>query len=152
MGLQVLRSSRRMVRMAVVCSVPAAIRASTRFLKLVNASATAVLSTSMAAAQLAEEPTALNSKRLPVKANGLVRLRSVLSMLISGISGISSFRVWRPLMAPKSVGVAFSIFSRISEICLPKKDEMMAGGASLAPKRCWLVAVMIEAFNKPLWR
>ena len=31
----------------------------------------------MAAAQLADEPAARNSKRLPVKANGEVRLRSV---------------------------------------------------------------------------
>ena len=51
----------------------------------VRASATAVLSTSMAAAGLAGEPTARNSKRLPVKAKGLVRLRSVVSMRRSGI-------------------------------------------------------------------
>src|SRR6202012_5894262 len=39
-----------------------------------------VLSTSIGDAQLAEEPTARNSNLLPVKANGLVRLRSVLSI------------------------------------------------------------------------
>ena len=43
-----------------------------------------------ALAQLADEPAARNSKRLPVKAKGEVRLRSVLSMSNSGICGMSS--------------------------------------------------------------
>ena len=43
----------------------------------------------MAEAQLADEPGARNSNLLPVKAKGEVLLRSVLSMIRSGIWGIS---------------------------------------------------------------
>ncbi len=50
------------------------------FLEFHNWSATAVFSAIIALAQLASEPTARNSKRLPVKAKGEVRLRSVLSI------------------------------------------------------------------------
>ena len=43
----------------------------------VSSSATAALSTIIASAQLSDAPTARSSKRLPVKAKGEVRLRSV---------------------------------------------------------------------------
>ena len=66
--------------MASVVSCPLAMSASTRRLKSARASATAVFRAIIALAQLASEPTARNSKRLPVKAKGEVRLRSVLSM------------------------------------------------------------------------
>ena len=72
-------------------SVSAGLRslASTFVLELGQLDApSAALSTIMAAAQLAEEPTARNSKRLPVKANGEVRLRSVLSSSSVGICEI----------------------------------------------------------------
>ena len=42
--------------------------------------------------QLAEEPTALNSNLLPVKANGEVRFLSVLSNKISGILPMPNFK------------------------------------------------------------
>ena len=128
------------------------IRLSTLFLKSTKASATAAFRAIIALAQLASEPTARNSKRLPVKANGLVRLRSVLSMSSSGISGMSSSILCLPATVNKSSLSAFSICSSSSLTCLPKKLEMMAGGASLAPRRCALVALMILAFSKPLWR
>ena len=43
-----------------------------------------------------------------------------------------------------------AILSRIDEICLPRNIEMIAGGASLAPRRWALVAVEMAAFRAPL--
>ena len=85
--------------------------------------------------KLASEPTARNSKRLPVKANGDVRLRSVLSIINSGISGISNFMPCLPATVKRSFLSAFSMCSRRSVNCLPRNEEMIAGGASLAPRR-----------------
>ncbi len=135
MGVEVLISSRIISSMADVFSSPLAISPSTRFLKFVKASATAVLSTIMAEAQLASDPTARNSKRLPVKAKGDVRLRSVLSLKISGISGMSRVTPSLPLSLKRSFLSEFSIWFNRSLNCLPTKAEMMAGGASFAPKR-----------------
>ena len=112
----------------------------------------AVFSTINAQAQLASEPTARNSKRFPVKAKGLVRLRSVLSRNSSGISGISSIIPCLPFKVKRSSLSAISIWCNKSESCFPKKEEMIAGGASLAPNRCALVALMIEALSNPLCR
>ena len=138
--------------MAHTLDAPAAMRTSTRVLKSVKASATAVLRAIIALAQLAIEPTARNSKRLPVKAKGEVRLRSVLSIISSGICGMSSFTPCLPSMAKSSSVVECSTRSSSSLTCLPRKEEMMAGGASLAPRRWAFVALMMEAFKRPLWR
>ena len=143
-------SSRTISIIADVWSSPFAIKASTRVLKSSRASATAAFNTIRDDAQFASEPTARNSKRLPVKANGEVRLRSVLSIISSGISGISSSIPFLPARAKSSSLSAFSIWSSRSVNCLPRNEEMMAGGASLAPRRCALVALMIEAFSSPL--
>ena len=152
MGLQAVMSSRRTLTMAFMRSSPWAMRASTRALKSVRASATALLRAIIAEAQLASDPTARNSKRLPVKAKGEVRLRSVLSIISSGISGMSIFRPCLPAMMKSSSLSLCSMWSRSSESCLPRKEEMMAGGASLAPRRWALVALMMEALSRPLWR
>ena len=135
---------------AEVCSSPFATSASTRAAKFVSASATAVLRTIIADAQLASEPTARNSKRLPVKANGDVRLRSVLSISSSGISGISRRMPFLPLKVKRSSLSAFSIWLMRSVSCLPRKEEMIAGGASLAPSRWSLVALITDALSNPL--
>ena len=138
--------------MAEIFGSPFSISSSTSFLNSVSCSATAVFRAIMALAQLASEPTARNSKRLPVKANGEVRLRSVLSISSSGICGMSSFI---PCLPPKAISSSVELSSMWSSTLLnwlPKKEEMMAGGASLAPRRCALVALMIEAFSNPLWR
>ena len=135
---------------ADVWSSPCSISASTRFLKIVKASAMAALSTSMEQAQLASEPTARNSKRLPVKANGLVLLRSVLSINSSGISGMSNIIPCFPCKVNKSSLSATSIWFNNSVSCVPKNDEIMAGGASFAPNRCALVALMMDALSSPL--
>ena len=39
------------------------------------------------------------------------------------------------------------MWSRMDETVFPRKDEMMAGGASLAPSRCALVALMMDALT-----
>ena len=69
---------------------PLAMRASTLSANSLSSTATAALRAMRAEEQLADDPTALYSKRLPVKANGLVRLRSVLSIISSGIWFTSS--------------------------------------------------------------
>ena len=102
----------------------------------------------MAAAQLEDEPAARNSKRLPVKANGEVRLRSVVSSRISGIRPIPSLSVVFSSAVILLLLTWRAISSRIEDNCLPRKIERMAGGASLAPKRWLLPALMIEARNK----
>ena len=129
---------------------PAAISASTRDLKLLRASATAAFKVSMALAQFASEPTARNSKRLPVKANGDVLLRSVLSMKSSGIEGRSSLKDVLPSTRKESRS-ALSTMSRSSVTFLPRNEEMIAGGASLAPRRWALEADIMLALSRPLW-
>ena len=139
-----------MSMMADGSSSPFATKASTRSLKFCRASATVVLSTIMADAQLAPEPTARNSKRFPVKANGDVRLRSVLSISNSGISGISICKPVLPLRLKMFSLSDFSICSSKSLICFPRKEEMIAGGASFPPRRWSLVALITDAFRSPL--
>ena len=105
-----------------------------------------VFKTVIGADELAEEPTARNSNLLPVKAKGEVRLRSVLSSKIWGILGIpnqSELSSFTFLLIR-----ALSTSSNTSFNWLPKKIEMIAGGASLAPKRWSLFTEAIEARNK----
>ena len=127
-------------------------RASTFCLNSVSCSATAVFSAIMALAQFASEPTARNSKRFPVNAKGEVRLRSVLSINSSGICGMSSFMPCFPPRAISSSVVLTSMWSSTLLSCVPKNEDMIAGGASLAPRRCAFVALMMEAFSSPLCR
>ena len=84
-------------------------------------------------AQLAVEPTALNSNLFPVKAKGEVLFRSVLSSSISGIlpttlslRSVFSFGDNLPLVTPSS-----SFKTLVN--CLPIKTDIMGGGASFAP-------------------
>ena len=101
-----------------------------------------------AAPQLAEAPTALNSKRLPVKAKGEVRLRSVLSRMISGILPTFNFN------SVFSSGLIFllltfcSISSRIESSCCPRNTDIITGGASSPPKRRSFPKETIQALNK----
>ena len=62
---------------------------------------------------------------------------------------MSSFMPCLPANWKSSVSL-FSKCSNTCESCEPKKLEMMAGGASLAPKRCALVALEMLAFSKAL--
>jgi len=67
---------------------PFLINLSTSALNLTNCSAMIAFKIVIGAEEFAEEPTALNSNLLPVKAKGEVRLRSVLSNKICGILGM----------------------------------------------------------------
>ena len=149
-GLIYLMSWRIIVRIAFSLLTPVAMSPSTLRLKSVSASATAVFSVSIALAQFASLPTARNSKRFPVKAKGDVRLRSVLSISSSGMAGISSLNDFFPLIL-KASSSAFSTCSRRSVTVRPRNDDMMAGGASLAPSRWAFEALIILAFSSPLW-
>src|SRR5690554_4302527 len=100
----------------------------------------------MELALLADDPTARNSNLLPVKAKGDVRFRSVLSRFNSGIFGIPCQRRLSDFTILAIRGV--SISSRTSFSWLPKKMEMIAGGASLAPRRWSLLAEAIEALSR----
>ena len=83
-------------------------------------------------AMLWPDDTARNSNLLPVNANGLVRLRSPASR---GSFGRTETPVSR--MPPDFVLLAapFSICSKMSVSMSPRNTEMIAGGASLAPRR-----------------
>ena len=108
-------------------------------------SATAAFSMILAQAMLFDEPTMRNSNLFPVKANGDVRFRSVVSRRNFGKAGtpniISVF-----LTPPKDV--SFSIASKTPVSSSPRKTETMAGGASFAPKRWSLPAVATEDLNR----
>ena len=131
-------------------SSPAAILPSTSVLNWFNWSATAAFNAIIADAQFAEEPIARNSKRLPVNAKGEVRLRSVLSISNSGIC--VTFSIFIPDLRAKLI-VSSSVltsWSMASETCRPKNIEIIAGGASFAPRRCSLVADEMDALSNPL--
>ena len=123
------------------------INASTSILKSFSCLATIAFKVVIALAQFADEPTALNSNLFPVKANGEVRFRSVLSSKTSGIlpttfnfksvfSSGDNFPVETPSKSLKTL-----------VNCCPINTEIIAGGASLAPKRWSLLAVAIAARN-----
>ena len=79
-----------------------------------------------------DEPGARNSNRLPVNANGLVRLRSPGS---AGSSGSVSTPMVSVPPSFEAVAPPLAIWSNTSMSCSPRKIEMIAGGASLAPSR-----------------
>ena len=143
----------RMRKIASSLPIPSSISLSTDALNSFNWLAMAAFMAIMAAAQLAEDPAARNSKRFPVNAKGEVRLRSVVSSRISGIRPIPNFKV------VFSSGVIFelvtwrTISSSVADSCEPRKMDKIAGGASLAPKRWLFPALIIEARNRSwfLW-
>ena len=108
------------------------------------------MSAVIAGEQFAEEPTALNSNRLPVNAKGEVLFLSVLSINTSGICATPSFINCSSSTEISSSSELFSILSSTAVICLPRNTDIIAGGASFAPKRCALLADIIEAFNNAL--
>ena len=97
-------------------------------------SATIVLSAIWLCAQFCEEPGARNSNLFPVKAKGEVRLRSVVSFGSAG-SVSTPTRSLRPRSPPFIPRVPDSMESRTALSSSPRKMEMIAGGASFAPRR-----------------
>lgn len=94
---------------------------------------------------------ARNSNRLPVNANGEVRLRSVLSSSSVGICEMPL--ILNTFLASKRIAsspLLAASLSSTADTCVPRKVEMIAGGASLAPRRCAFVALMIAALSRPL--
>ena len=84
-----------------------------------------------------------------MKANGLVRLRSPGSR---GKVGRTELPI---LSSPPALAVLappFSICSTMSWSMSPRKTEMIAGGASLAPRRWSLWAFATETRNRSPWR
>ncbi len=106
-----------------------------------NSSATTVFKNTFAQAIDSLEPSIRNSNLLPVNANGEVRLRSVVSLLKSGKT-VTPICIFSFSCFP--YGTPFSILSRIAESSSPRKIEMIAGGASLAPRRWSLPAEATE--------
>ena len=94
-----------------------------------------------AQAMLSAEPTILNSNLLPVKANGEVLFRSVVSLVNGGRTLTPSFMTF---FSTPAYGVSFSIACRIPSSSSPRKIEITAGGASFAPRRWSLPAVATE--------
>ena len=96
-----------------------------------STSATIVFRTNIGVAGEALEPGILNSNLFPVKAIGEVLFLSDISLGILDIflSIVISSR-WELELLLKFV---FSIFSKISSSCSPKKIEIIAGGASCPP-------------------
>ena len=107
-----------------------------------------VFRTVTALAQLAEEPTALNSNLLPVNANGEVLFLSVLSIRSSGTWGMPRLYLLLPLILTMSLELSSSLKAPLTWV--PRKQEMIAGGASLAPSLWALLAVMTDAFSRAL--
>src|SRR4051812_3885701 len=96
------------------------------------ASATIVLSTVFGKASDMLDPAARNSNLLPVKANGEVRLRSP-PCLGSGGSIVVPSSSMAFGVEPSPLPLTIESNSRSSSA--PRKIEMIAGGASLAPRR-----------------
>ncbi len=114
------------------------------------ASATIVLKTVTGKLTDWLEPTARNSNLLPVKAKGLVRLRSPAWRGIVGSEGVPSPS--RPEGLLSEALPASVICSMTSVSWSPRKTERMAGGASLAPSRWSLGALAMAARSRPWWR
>ncbi len=92
------------------------------------------------------EPSARNSNLLPVKAKGDVRLRSPPCIGRGGSTEAPSSRyepgVWG---SPSPVEIASKAFSSSA----PRKIEMIAGGASLAPRRWSWPRLATDARSSP---
>ena len=112
------------------------------------ASAAIVLSTVLHRPSDCDEPAARNSNLLPVKANGEVRLRSP-----PCIGRRGSTDEPRPSHAcgvaasPEPDSIALKAFSSSA----PRKTEMIAGGASLAPRRWSWPTPAIDARSSAAW-
>ena len=107
-----------------------------------------MFSTQTALEQLAEDPTALSSNLFPVNANGEVLFLSVLSMNSPGIWGIPRLYPTFPLSLTMSLELRSSLNASVTWV--PRKDEMIAGGASFAPSLWALEAVRMLALSSAL--
>ena len=92
------------------------------------------------------DPSARNSNLLPVKANGEVRLRSPPWRGSGGSTGVPSPRNEPGVCgSPSPDAIASKTFSSSA----PRKIEMIAGGASLAPRRWSWPMAATDARSSP---
>ena len=91
-----------------------------------------VFNTILHPAILELDPGILNSNLFPVNANGEVRLRSVESL---GNLGRTVAPIFINSFSFPSYGLSSSIAFNTAVNSSPKKMEIIAGGASLAPSR-----------------
>ena len=126
---------------------PFSIKASTSAANFTKVSAIIVFKTVIGCPQLAVDPTARNSNLFPVNAKGEVLLRSVLSIINSGILLCkSNFKIASSCSSnfpPTLVSTSFNTLVKYS----PINTEIIAGGASLAPNLKSLEADAMDALN-----
>ena len=92
------------------------------------------------------DPSARNSNLLPVKANGEVRLRSPPSIGSGGSTVVPRSRKEAGVFGSPS---PLAIASKTLSSSAPRKIEMIAGGASLAPSRWSWPMLATEARSRP---
>ena len=117
---------------AASSSVPSFSAASSLSLISSTASATIVLSTVFGRPSVMLAPSARNSNLLPVNANGEVRLRSPPSRGSGGSTGVPRPRKPFSVVARSAPD---SMAPNALSSSAPRKIEMIAGGASAAPRR-----------------
>ena len=104
-----------------------------------------VLMTTFASAMDSDDPSERNSNLLPVKANGEVRLRSVLSL---GNFGSTLTPISRSCFSLAQYSFSSSKALTIADSSSPRNMEIIAGGASFAPRRWSLPADATEMRSK----
>ena len=114
-------------------------RATTASWNSLRLSATTEFSTKTAEATFCEEPTARNSKRLPVNAKGEVLFLSVLSGKISGME-LTIFMDSKELASGSFTAPIFNIDSKTPYSVEPENTDITAGGASPPPRRYELLS------------
>ena len=131
--LKRILSCAAMVSLISACiSASKSLAPSRRSANCFSTSATAEFSIMLQQAILLEDPRERNSNLLPVNANGDVRLRSVVSLEKFGRVCTPSFITSRSF---PTYGASFLIASSTALSSSPRKIEMIAGGASFAPRR-----------------
>ena len=114
---------------------PFSISPSTSVFEILGVSAITVFRVVIGPAQLADEPTARNSNLLPVKANGDVRfLVGIVQHQFGDASVDIQFEDCFILFIKITAYALFDLVQYVGQV-FPMKIEIMAGGASLAPRR-----------------
>ena len=90
-----------------------------------------------------------NSNLLPVKAKGVVRLRSVASRLRTGTVDTPESSL--PEASSWMESALETIWSTTLSSWSPRQMEMMAGGASWPPRRCSLPTQEADCRSRSAW-
>ena len=131
--LKIMRLWFLIVSLIKACNVVSKSSATSKiFANFSISSAMTVFNTILHPAILELDPGILNSNLFPVKANGEVRLRSVESL---GNLGRTVAPIFINSFSFPSYGLSSSMAFNTAVNSSPKKIEIIAGGASLAPSR-----------------